>query len=139
MRGVMCVLMRGGNRRLRRRDVERTRRLRKHKCQTQISDAKQQGGYGFRKRQASQQVRSLIFGLVIVLLPSLAPAEAEDRQGTLEEREACTPDALRLCSSYIPNAHRIAACLRENIQSLSEPCRVVMTGRDPAKQKSDPK
>ena len=113
--------------------------MQKYKCQTQIFDAKQHGGYGVRKRQASQQVRSLILGLVIMLLPSFAPAEAKDRQGTLEEREACTPDALRLCSSYIPNAHRIAACLRENIQSLSEPCRVVMTGRDPAKQKSDPK
>jgi len=40
-----------------------------------------------------------------------AGALAQD-YGTPEQQEACKPDVFRLCSSYIPDAERIAACLR---------------------------
>ena len=46
-------------------------------------------------------------------------------QGTLEQRLACTPDALRLCSAFIPNVDEITTCLRERNAELSDTCRTV--------------
>jgi hypothetical protein len=60
---------------------------------------------------------------VAITLPILGQngALAQD-YGTPEQQEACKPDVFRLCSSYIPDAERIAACLRVNEQSLSPAC-----------------
>jgi hypothetical protein len=44
-------------------------------------------------------------------------------QETLEQRAACTPDVLRLCSAFIPNADEITSCLREKNAELSDACR----------------
>jgi hypothetical protein len=44
---------------------------------------------------------------------------------TAEQREACTGDAFRLCSSAIPDVARITACMAANKASLSPRCRVV--------------
>jgi hypothetical protein len=44
-------------------------------------------------------------------------------QGTLEQRLACTPDVLRLCSGFIPNVDEITICLRERSAELSDACR----------------
>ena len=41
-------------------------------------------------------------------------------QGTPEQRLACTPDVLRLCSAFIPNADEITICLREKNAELSD-------------------
>jgi hypothetical protein len=41
-------------------------------------------------------------------------------------RQACTPDAMRLCSDYIPNVGKITACMRAKSAQLSEPCRAAM-------------
>lgn len=46
-------------------------------------------------------------------------AQAEVSQA---QREACTPDALRLCSSAIPDADRIKTCMIANKASLSARC-----------------
>jgi hypothetical protein len=43
-------------------------------------------------------------------------------QGTQAQRDACTPDALRLCGAYMPDPGRIEACLRASGPSLSRPC-----------------
>jgi hypothetical protein len=43
-------------------------------------------------------------------------------QGTDQQREACTPDAFRLCGTYIPDSDRVTACLRGNGPRLSAPC-----------------
>src|SRR6266702_4479729 len=47
-------------------------------------------------------------------------------QGTTAQRMACTPDALRLCSAFIPNADEITICLREKNAELSDACRTVL-------------
>lgn len=108
--------------------------------QTQKIDDSKQEGHRFGSYETPQQVRRLIIGLAIVLIFNVASAaEAEARQGTLEKREACTPDVFRLCSSYIPSVDRIVVCLKENLQSLSEPCRVIMSDRDSGKKKPNPK
>jgi hypothetical protein len=44
-------------------------------------------------------------------------------QGTLEQRLACTPDVLRLCSAYIPNADEITICLGDKDAQLTDACR----------------
>ncbi|CAN5385642.1 hypothetical protein BH10PSE10_BH10PSE10_17010 [soil metagenome] len=46
-------------------------------------------------------------------------------QGTEQQREACTPDAFRLCGQFIPDADKVEACLRNAGPRLSPACRVV--------------
>jgi hypothetical protein len=50
-------------------------------------------------------------------------------QGTPEQREACQPDAFRLCNEFIPNAQTTAACLFKKKRELSPACRTVMFGK----------
>jgi len=52
-------------------------------------------------------------------------------QGTAEARRACTPDVVKHCNEFIPDAERIKACLQEKLRELSPDCRIVMIG--PAK------
>jgi len=58
-----------------------------------------------------------------VLLVLTTPLSA---QGTLEEREACTPDVFRLCSSFIPDPTAITGCLKRRKSDLSVDCRNVI-------------
>ena len=45
------------------------------------------------------------------------------QQVTDAQRDACMPDAFRLCSAQIPDASRVAACLDANVTNLSPACR----------------
>ena len=65
--------------------------------------------------------------LVLAALGLAAPALA---QGTPEQRAACTPDALRLCSVDIPDVGRITACLKRERARVSLACRHAMSGPD---------
>jgi hypothetical protein len=47
--------------------------------------------------------------------------------GSDEERAACTPDVLRLCSIEIPNVDHILVCLNVKKASLSPACKAVLT------------
>ena len=67
-------------------------------------------------------------GLAISVLGGVAWAAD---QGTAEARRACTPDVVKHCNEFIPDAERIKACLQEKLRELSPDCRVVMIG--PAK------
>ena len=40
-----------------------------------------------------------------------------------EQQQACTPDAMRLCSAYIPDVDRITVCMIQNRSQLSPECR----------------
>jgi hypothetical protein len=60
-------------------------------------------------------VASLIFG------PSGAAA-----QGTPEARQACAPDAMRLCSDFIPDVPKITRCMKAKYAQLSQECRLAM-------------
>src|ERR1700730_9862882 len=55
-----------------------------------------------------------------------APAAAQSR-GTPEQQQACQPDAMRLCSEFVPNVDRITACMIKNRIRLSPPCRAVFS------------
>lgn len=52
-------------------------------------------------------------------------AFAQENRGTPEQRAACTPDAFRLCASYIPDPSKVEQCLRQNRSDLSGACRSV--------------
>ena len=58
-----------------------------------------------------------IAAAVIVSAGSLAQAGGTDR-----EREACTPDAFRLCTSAMPDEGRVENCLRAAGPRLSRAC-----------------
>ena len=62
---------------------------------------------------------------VLAALACTTVASAQDNRGTPEQRAACTPDAFRLCSSYIPDPTSVEHCLRQNKSDLSESCRAI--------------
>jgi hypothetical protein len=63
-----------------------------------------------------------------------------DRAGAqVDARQACTPDAMRLCSAYIPDVARVTACMNANRSQLSEPCRLAMGGGRAAKGRAAPR
>jgi len=64
----------------------------------------------------------LLLGLLFCRLDGAA-AQVSDAA-----RQACTPDAMRLCSAVIPDVARITACMKANRSQLSPACRVFMRG-----------
>ena len=68
---------------------------------------------------ASRKFAGLIAVVALVACGQM-PAFA---QGTEQQREACTPDAFRLCGQFIPDADRVGACLRGAGPRLSPACR----------------
>jgi len=61
-----------------------------------------------------------VVALLAVLNPAVAP-------GSDEARQACTPDAMRLCSEFIPDVPRITACMNAKHAQLSAACRLAMS------------
>lgn len=49
-------------------------------------------------------------------------------QGTDAERQACTPDAMRLCGDVIPDVAKVTACMKAKSSQLSPECRAAMRG-----------
>jgi hypothetical protein len=69
--------------------------------------------------------KGAVLFLLLAALFSSTDVLAQDYRGTSDQRMACTPDAFRLCASYIPDAGRVENCLRQNVRNLSEACRSV--------------
>ncbi|MGB8397838.1 hypothetical protein [Bradyrhizobium sp.] len=67
------------------------------------------------------------------------PAAAEEYRGTTDQQIACTPDVFRLCGAQIPDVNRIVACLRQNTEQLSGPCRAVFESSVSAQQPAPPR
>lgn len=61
---------------------------------------------------------------------TLAASSAGAFEATQEQREACTPDAFRLCSNEIPDIPRVTACMEANKNNLSPACRAVFDASD---------
>jgi hypothetical protein len=49
-------------------------------------------------------------------------------QGDDAARQACTPDAMRLCGDFIPDVAKITVCMKAKRAQLSGPCRAIMYG-----------
>ena len=74
-------------------------------------------------------MRSALFaGTVAVMVASASFPWGALAQGSIEERRACTPDAIRLCREFIPDPGKIAACLTARKAQLSDLCRPFVVG-----------
>jgi len=47
-------------------------------------------------------------------------------QGSEAVRQACTPDAMRLCSDVIPDVAKVTACMKAKSRYVSDACRMAM-------------
>src|ERR1700754_4600208 len=67
---------------------------------------------------ASQKILGLVAAVAVLSCgQTLAFA-----QGTDQQREACTPDAFRLCGQFLLDAGRVESCLRNAGPRLSQAC-----------------
>jgi len=69
----------------------------------------------------------------VCLLALLAGAsfyrpDTANAQASPEVQQACTPDAMRLCSEFIPDVAKITACMKAKHAQLSDTCRTAMLG-----------
>jgi hypothetical protein len=67
-------------------------------------------------------------GRIILVTAFSLTAVASAQAVTAEQRAACTPDAIRLCSSEIPDVAKVTACMKANQGSLSPRCRAAFLG-----------
>ena len=51
---------------------------------------------------------------------------------TAEQQQMCTGDAMRLCSSEIPDVDRVTACMVQKRAQLSDGCKAVFRYEPPA-------
>ena len=72
-----------------------------------------------------------LFGLVVGAASLTSPNAAFAY--TADQQQACTGDALRLCSSEIPDVDRITACMVRNRTQLSPECGVYFREPEPAR------
>jgi hypothetical protein len=64
--------------------------------------------------------------VLAILAGACAYGAGANAQGTDAERQACTPDAMRLCGDAIPDVVKVTACMKVKYSQLSEPCRAAM-------------
>jgi hypothetical protein len=67
-------------------------------------------------------------GAILLLVLFFARLDAASAQGSDAARQACTPDAMRLCSDVIPDVAKVTACMKAKSAQLSPGCRVAMRG-----------
>jgi hypothetical protein len=75
-------------------------------------------------------MRIVRFICLLALLAGVSFYRSSDAnaQGSPDVRQACTPDAMRLCSEFIPDVAKITACMRAKHSQLSSTCLVAMRG-----------
>ncbi len=64
------------------------------------------------------------FGLMFATALAVSMWPAASRAYSPEQEQACTGDAMRLCSAYIPDVDRITVCMIQNKSQLTPGCRV---------------
>jgi hypothetical protein len=63
---------------------------------------------------------------------ALAALSTAANAHTPEQEQMCTGDAMRLCSSEIPNVERVTACMVQKRAQLSDGCKAVFHYVPPA-------
>jgi hypothetical protein len=61
--------------------------------------------------------------VVAIMITAPVPAIAY----TQADADACTPDAMRLCASAVPDVRRVAFCLAHNKHQLNSACAAVFS------------
>ena len=84
---------------------------------------------------AYSQIKTTICrtSLILAVAVSFSALSTPSFAFSSEAQQMCTGDAMRLCSSEIPNVSRITACMRKQRANLSAGCRTVLE-RDLARQ-----
>jgi hypothetical protein len=79
----------------------------------------------------SQKNRNfLALAAALVLTVSTVSTAFAENRGTAEQREACTPDVMRLCMSSVYSVDAIVSCMQKNKSQLSPQCRAVFSAID---------
>jgi hypothetical protein len=86
-------------------------------------------------KELSKNRRSLLCAVaglltIVAVSASSKPALAQ----ASDAAEKCTPDVMRLCNEYIPDADRIVRCLKAKRRQLSPGCSSAMGGGSGAKK-----
>ena len=68
-------------------------------------------------------VLPLCFGVIGICALGITGAAAEVSD---EARQACTGDAMRLCSEFIPDVAKVTACMMRKRAQVSPECRLAM-------------
>jgi hypothetical protein len=63
------------------------------------------------------------FAVLSICLAGVTGAAA---QASDETRQACTGDAMRLCSDFVPDVPKITACMMRKRAQVSRECRLAM-------------
>jgi hypothetical protein len=79
----------------------------------------------------------LVSALVLPVAILLGSPGAASAQGSDAARDACTPDAMRLCNEFIPDEARVRACMLSKRSQLSEACRLAMRGRSAGREQGE--
>jgi hypothetical protein len=58
----------------------------------------------------------------------LCRLDAANAQASADAQQACTPDAMRLCSDVIPDVAKVTKCMSAKYSQLSKPCQLAMGG-----------
>jgi hypothetical protein len=74
----------------------------------------------------------LVCWLALPVGALLYGVDAAAAQG-VDVRQACTPDAMRLCSEFIPDVPKVTACMSRKHALLSQECRSAMAAGHPAR------
>ena len=59
---------------------------------------------------------------ILMVTGGTKPAGAQ----AADAADRCTPDVMRLCSEFVPDADRIVACLKAKRRQLSDSCRTAL-------------
>ena len=66
--------------------------------------------------------------LALVAGVSLYRTGGANAEVSQEVQQACTPDAMRLCSEFIPDVAKITACMKAKRSQISSTCLTAMRG-----------
>jgi len=66
-----------------------------------------------------------LLSLVAVAVISLCVSPLANAATRDEQTQACRGDALRLCSSEIPNEDKITACMKQHVNELTPGCKAM--------------
>ena len=70
--------------------------------------------------------------MLIATTFALAALSTSAQAHTQEQEQMCTGDAMRLCSSEIPDVERVTACMVQKRAQLSDGCKAVFHYVPPA-------
>ena len=63
---------------------------------------------------------AMALAAALVVMAGATPAAAQDKAA-----ELCTPDVMRLCNEFVPDADKITSCMQKKRRQLSPECRAV--------------